>query len=279
VQYDQPKNSTPHKGKGWYVVIESDALASTIAIACGRDHVLALTESGLYGWGCNSNSQITDSVEHDKISTPLKINLNKDENIKIVAISAGRNHSMAIDSDGTVYVGSWDSNLYALGGNSGHVIWKWTSPGNAFILASPAVTNKMVYVPSYDNSIYALDRKHGSVIWSFATESWIMSSPAVGIDGTVYVGSWDTYLYALNGSTGALIWKFKTGSYIASSPAIGSDGSIYFGSGDKKVYALSSNGEELWEYETGNIIMSSPSIGADGTLYIGSYDNNVYAFR
>ena len=52
----------------------------------------------------------------------------------------------------------------------------------------------------------------------FETEGWVLSSPAIGSDGTVYVGSHDHNLYAINGKTGTKLWEFKTGVYVRSSP-------------------------------------------------------------
>ena len=66
----------------------------------------------------------------------------------------------------------------------------------------------------------------------------MISSPAIGSDGTVYVGSEGNKVYALDGKTGARQWEFETEAGVTSSLAIGADGTIYFGSGDGKVYAL-----------------------------------------
>ena len=57
--------------------------------------------------------------------------------------------------------------------------------------------------------------------WAFRTGSFVISSPAVGADGTVYIGSDDGNLYALEGATGKQLWAFTTGEQIESSPAIG----------------------------------------------------------
>jgi outer membrane protein assembly factor BamB len=38
--------------------------------------------------------------------------------------------------------------------------------------------------------------------WSFATGSWVQSSPLLSPDGVVYVGANDAQLYALKGSAG-----------------------------------------------------------------------------
>jgi len=40
----------------------------------------------------------------------------------------------------------------------------------------------------------------GTLKWSFTTGSAVVSSPAVGSDGTIYVGSFDKKLYAIYGS-------------------------------------------------------------------------------
>ena len=66
----------------------------------------------------------------------------------------------------------------------------------------------------------------------------MVSSPAIGSDGTVYVGSNDNKLYAINGKTGGKLWEFETGDQVSSSPAIGSDGTVYGGSEDNKLYAI-----------------------------------------
>ena len=117
-------------------------------------------------------------------------------------------------------------------------------------------------------------------IWEFGTGDQVLSSPAIGSDGTVYVGSGDKKLYAINGKTGVKLWEFETGDEVYSSPAIGSDGTVYVGSADKKLYAINSkSGAKLWEFETGDMAWSSPTIGPDGTIYIGSYDKKIYAIK
>ena len=69
----------------------------------------------------------------------------------------------------------------------------------------------------------------------------MVSSPAIGKNGTVYVGSHDSKLYALDCGTGAKKWEVDTGGSVTISPAIGPNGAIYFGSWDKIFYALKSD--------------------------------------
>ena len=155
---------------------------------------------------------------------------------------------------------------------------KWEFAAGSWILSSPAI--------GLDGTIYVGSQDHklyalnpkGTKKWEFATGFWIHSSPAIGSDGAIYVGSLDRKLYALN-PDGTKKWEFETGGEILSSPAIGSDGTIYVGSWDRKLYALNPDGTKKWEFETGGEILSSPAIGPDGTLYVGSYDNKLYALN
>ena len=61
---------------------------------------------------------------------------------------------------------------------------------------------RTIYVGSGDDTLYALS-VDGALEWCYGTNGWILSSPAIGSDGTVYVGSMDGALYAIMG-TGAL---------------------------------------------------------------------------
>ena len=152
----------------------------------------------------------------------------------------------------------------------------------------------------------------GVKLWEFETLHSVLSSPAIGSDGTVYVGSEDKKLYAIKTDSkglakspwpmrgqnarhtgllatnkvaaaekiGTALWEFKTGGYVESSPAIGSDGTVYVGSWDNKPYAINGkSGVKLWEFETGDWVNSSPAIGSDGTVYVGSGDNKLYAIN
>lgn len=114
----------------------------------------------------------------------------------------------------------------------------------------------------------------GTQIWNLPVDAPILSSPAIGSDGTIYVGTYDRKLEAVT-ATGDSAWSFAlpsagfTGIY--SSPAIGSDGTIYFGGEDGTLYALNPDGTTKWTFDTGTSIYSSPAIGSDGTVYFGSY--------
>ena len=61
----------------------------------------------------------------------------------------------AIGPDGTVYVGSWDSKLYALSGQTGDKLWEFET--GDVVDSSPAIgPDGTVYVGSQDHWLYAI---------------------------------------------------------------------------------------------------------------------------
>ncbi len=138
----------------------------------------------------------------------------------------------------------------------------------------------------------------GALKWKFETDGDIVSSPAIGADGTIYTSDYistsngdivNGHLYAINGATGALKWKFKTKGG-PTSPVMGTDDTVYIGddvpvgypsksalatgkyplSDYGYLYALNgSTGKLEWKFKTGGAIVSPPAIGADNTVYVG----------
>jgi outer membrane protein assembly factor BamB len=184
--------------------------------------------------------------------------------------------SPTIGSDGTIYVGSSDNNLYAINPD-GTEKWNFTT-GDIILRSSPAIGfDGTIYVGSYDDNLYSIN-PDGTEKWNFTTNNNVNPSPAIDSDGTIYVGSSDKNLYAIN-PDGTEKWIFATGATVYSSPTIGSDGTIYVGSGDYKIYAVNPDGTEKWNLTTGNAVVSSSAIGSDGTIYVGSTDYNLYAIN
>ncbi len=181
-----------------------------------------------------------------------------------------------IGPDGTIYIGSGDGKLYAIG-NDG--VKKWSFSTSKGITSSPTISRDgTLYIGSYDNYMYAINSKDGSLKWSFGTGGRIYSSVALAKDGTVYFGSEDHYLYALN-PDGTLKWKFETDGAISASPAVDIDGTIYIGSTDHYLYALNPDGTLKWKFEAGDSIAGGAVIDYDGTIYFGSFDGYLYALN
>ncbi len=192
-----------------------------------------------------------------------------------------------IDFSGTIYIGSWDWNMYAIN-SDGSLKWKVSVGGKVY--SSPALDNDgILYVPTYDSQkVYAIYASNGTVKWTFLlAEPNKDSSPVIGDDGTIYVGCGGDnsnygYLYAIN-PDGTLKWRYQAHYVVWSSPVIDDNGNIYFGSSSSNsyegyFYSLDSSGTKRWEYRVDDDIISSPSIGPNGDIYVGSTDKNFYAF-
>jgi outer membrane protein assembly factor BamB len=176
-------------------------------------------------------------------------------------------------SNGMLFVGCYDTNLYALDAGRGEFRWKYATEGG--ISSSPAVWQDMVIVGSEDGAVYALDVRHGKLRWTFRTAKAVRSSPRVE-DRVVFVGSDDQHFYALDGLRGTMIWKHRSWMPIRSSACV-ANGSVFIGANDGHVYCFDiRNGSLRWKQKTQQSVISSPAIG-EGLVFVGSMDNSIYA--
>jgi len=187
-------------------------------------------------------------------------------------------------SNGVVYFGSGDSNIYALDAATGALKWKFKT-GNV-VHASPAIDSGALYIGSWDSYFYALDAGSGKELWRFKTgddpdthnQLGIQSSAAVA-DGVVYFGCRDSKFYALDAHTGKQLWSFNNkGSWVIASPAV-SGGKVYFATSDSGlIHVLDANsGAAAFALDNKHWPMfSSPAIVGD-YLYLGSHDGKLLA--
>jgi outer membrane protein assembly factor BamB len=225
--------------------------------------------------------------------------------------TGGAIFSSPVVANGIIYIGSEDSNLYAVSADAGTMVWKFRTSGA--VSSSPAVYDQTVYFTSYDGYCYAADAKTGKEKWKFKTGGekkvgafglWTMkpqdqymedlwdfflSSPVVGESGSgplLYFGSSDGNLYTLDAQNGNLKWKFKTNGIIHTSPAL-NNGTVFIGSWDTYMYALDAlTGKEKWKFKTRDQpgmhllegIQASPVID-DSIVYFGARDGYFYALH
>ncbi|NWF79216.1 MAG: serine/threonine-protein kinase [Chloroflexi bacterium] len=174
---------------------------------------------------------------------------------------------------GMLFIGSYDTNLYALDAGRGEFRWKYATEGG--ISSSPAVWQDNVMVGSEDGAVYCCDIRRGGLRWTFRTARAVRSSPRVE-DRVVFVGSDDQHIYAIDGLRGTLIWKYRTWNPIRSSACIVGQ-TIFIGGDDGHVYCLDvRSGAVKWKQRTQQPVRSSPAAG-EGLIYVGSLDQNLYA--
>ncbi len=174
------------------------------------------------------------------------------------------------------FVGSYDTNVWALKLESGEQVWKF--PTKAGIASSPAIdeTNKTIVFGSEDFNFYAVDYRTGRISWTFQTKDRIRSSPRVAHEH-IFFGSDDGRIYAISAINGRQLWAFDAASPVRSRPFVTNE-LVIFASSSGEVYALSLSGNRKWHFRTRGSVIASPYVDpVDQICYIGSSDSFLYA--
>ncbi len=116
--------------------------------------------------------------------------------------------------------------------------------------------------------------------WTFAAGSSVLSSVALGVDGTIYLtpGPGDHKLVALN-PDGSARWVYQDSDYPLSWPAVADNGDIVATRSNGRLVAVTSAGTKRWEFEAGGRNLGGAAIGRDGTIYFGSENQRLYAIN
>lgn len=176
--------------------------------------------------------------------------------------------SSPIEHDGSIYVGSKDSCVYAINVSDGTVLWKFKT--GDMIRSTPAIDEELLYIGSWDHFMYALNKNDGKLKWKFDAGSSIQSSPLVVEDKLIF-GSRAASIFALNKKTGNELWKTRYwGSWVESSPVLYS-GTVYIGSSDyRKICVLNpSDGKIVMSTHTEGWPWSTPAI-VDKLIFNGT---------
>jgi len=175
---------------------------------------------------------------------------------------------------GSVFVGAYDNNLYALNAADGTFKWKYPTEGG--IVGIPAVSpdENILIFGSEDGFLHVIDVRTGRVQWTFKTGGPIRGTVNVTL-GIAFFGSDDGNLYAVRLSTGRELWKYESGAPIRSKPAVTSE-RIVFGNEAGDVIGLDLSKNVKWHIKAKRAVTSSPVI-ADDIAYFGSVDWHVYA--
>lgn len=178
-------------------------------------------------------------------------------------------------TDGVLYIGSYDHNLYALDAGDGSFLWKFPTEGG--VVSAPCVHKDTILIGSEDGKLYAVSQRLGNEIWSCATGERVRSSPRVEY-GHCFCGSDDGMMYAINVLSGRTVWQFQSAGPVRSTPLVAGE-MVYFGSDDGYIYALDmGSGALKWKQNAHRRVTSSPAMGED-LLFVGSADGHLYALN
>lgn len=190
-------------------------------------------------------------------------------------LGSGMYSSPLVYSD-HVYVGTDNSDFYALDLATGHIVWQLT--GNT-TQGSPAGDRGKVYIGMYDGHVYALDALTGKVAWAYDTKSPIHSSPAI-FDGKVFIATRGGTLYAFDEDTGAVQWTANLGYKADATPSVDpATGMIFIGTYGGYVKAFSaSNGTAIWTSGFQKPIYATAAVSGDA-VYGVSQDGWLFALN
>ncbi|MGW0879286.1 outer membrane protein assembly factor BamB family protein [Streptomyces sp. NPDC002671] len=230
-------------------------------------------------------SALFDRNSPDDHKTPTAHNT-PDPRVRWRFTTGGPVMSSPTVTDGVVYVGSDDKNVYALDATTGKRKWHYLTGDK--VEGAPTVTEGVLYVGSTDGSVYALNAATGERKWHYPTGNRLEAAPTVA-DGVVYIGG-SNAVTALDAATGDKKWAVVCDSSLEL-PTV-ADGVVYI-AGYNFVTALDAEtGDEKWArrasdwgFARKNLWIesdapedwrfTSPTV-ADGVLYIGS-SKRVYA--
>lgn len=175
-------------------------------------------------------------------------------------------------SQGSLYIGCYDNNLYALNAADGKFQWKYPTDGG--IVSRPLAYENNVFFCSEDQRLHVIGARTGKLLWTYYTEGKVYSSPRIS-DGHIFFGSDDQDLHAVNVNSGRAVWKFATDAPIHCTPLIAND-TIYFGSESGSFFCLDFRGALKWRFQSKRAMTSSP-IAKGQAVYTASLDGTLYA--
>jgi outer membrane protein assembly factor BamB len=181
-------------------------------------------------------------------------------------------------SNGVVYIGSRNTNLYALNARTGGVIWQYAA--GSPIDSSALVRDGSVYFSTYSGLLTALNAADGSVKWQHASGgSADRASPNISGSNVISAASFPKrHIFAVpidSTNPAPEAWRQETDQFIYSSAAVDPvTQNIYCPSDDGKIYALKPDGTALWPQPfamIGGVYRATPAV-ANGKVYLSSGD-------
>jgi outer membrane protein assembly factor BamB len=180
-------------------------------------------------------------------------------------------------SDGIVYFGCRDSNLYALDAATGQKRWSFSNKGS-WVIVSPIVQAGKVYFATSDSAhFHILDAQTGALVDTIQFQWPIFASPSIA-GNILYLGGQDGKLVAIDLTSRKPVWTFQTNgskqNLLAYSKPDGSPN--YSAAFTSDFYDDMIAGTE--RIRSVGMILSSPVISGN-VIYIGSSDGNLYALE
>ncbi|MFP8956144.1 PQQ-binding-like beta-propeller repeat protein [Natrialbaceae archaeon A-CW3] len=159
----------------------------------------------------------------------------------------GRIRGGAAIADQTVYIGSWDSNFYAIDLNDGDQLWSSYRAGS-YYSGTPVIRNDKLFANA-GGAIVALERDTGDIEWDTLQYDFSpVGSPTI-FSGSLYTNSDDGDLISIDIGEGEVLSKHNIEGRGTMTTAI-SEGVLYAVGVPHFVYTVDlDTNERLWETE------------------------------
>ena len=164
-----------------------------VQVAAGCYHSLAVkTDGSLWAWGYNYYGQVGNGTSGSgtDVSTPVKIMDG------VVQVAAGRSHSLAVKSDGTLW--AWGYNYYGQVGNG--------NSGSGTNISTPVKIMDSVS-KIYAGSYHSLAIKTDGTLWAWGNNDSFCLGDGTGVNKTTPVKIMDDVEMASGGSANTFILK------------------------------------------------------------------------
>jgi outer membrane protein assembly factor BamB len=156
-----------------------------------------------------------------------------------------------LSSDGTLYVGTFASELISLDSSNGEVIWR--KPTDGWLWSSPTLDKDQLYIGDLSGYLYAFNAKDGASVWTVGPDKLdgeIVGSPLLTND-TLYINTKNGNLYSLD-TSGNINWTQVIGGSLYPSPLANGEQilvtPIITKDPKELVVAVNSDGTKQWSY-------------------------------
>jgi outer membrane protein assembly factor BamB len=179
--------------------ISSDALWAQPATAAGCSCIyISAMDHSVYAINLTSGEQIwkTDDLGGSVIGRP------------------------AVGTDGTLYVGTFGSEMVALDGTNGSVLWRFSTEDKVW--GGPALDNNVLYFGDLSGYLYAVNAGDGTQVWRNQPNKAIVEAPLVSGD-TLYLTTETPSLFTISTAGEIVNTTVVGGDYIYTTPVIAGD--------------------------------------------------------
>ena len=177
----------------------------------------------------------------------------------------------------TLFIGSFDKNMYAINISDGTEKWHFQTEGA--IINTPIIKDGVVYFGSFDRYFYAVNAQTGQLVWKSQEPAgkWFWANPVL-VGSTIYAPNIDGKIYTFDISNGNMTTMDISASPISSSPVlIGSQ--LIVAAENGKVWSIDTTKNSfkmLIDYQKK---VYAPLSARQNIIYAITVDNNIHALN